>query len=238
MATVYGNNVYNTPQSLYWQTYVVYDGTTADLYGYVGGSGSMWVKFGDPHIGGTYFSTVTGTYSSGTAVWLGRATISQTSSYTFGATCTGGSWGQNGTSSGTIPVQSVPPTYNSTNASSITETSVRLTASIDTHGFPLTDGGWDVGLSTSSYTYYSGGQTDKTISGLQPGTTYYYRGYAVNAGGGVNSSWKSFTTLDYKTYYKVAGSWKACVPYYKVSGSWKKCIPYIKVNGEWKVGRQ
>ena len=90
------------------------------------------------------------------------------------------------------------PSYNSINASSITETSVRLTSSVDGKGLSITDGGWDVSTNGgSSWTYYSGGVTDKTITGLSPNTTYWYRGYAVTAGGGTNSGWSSFTTYPY-----------------------------------------
>lgn len=87
------------------------------------------------------------------------------------------------------------PSYNSTNASKITTNSAYLSASINTQGQSITGGGWDVGTSTSSYKYYSGGPTGATISGLKPNTTYYYRGYVTTAGGGANSSWKTFKTL-------------------------------------------
>lgn len=111
--------------------------------------------------------------------------------YTYAVNVSGsGSW-----SLDTIPRA---PSYNSINASSITETSVRLTASIDTKSLGITDGGWD--LSTdggATWTYHSGGVTDKTISGLSPNTTYWYRGYAVTQGGGANSGWGSFKTYDY-----------------------------------------
>lgn len=90
------------------------------------------------------------------------------------------------------------PTYNSTSHSNITVDSVRLTASIDTKGSSITGGGWDVGLSQTNFKYYSGGPTDKTITGLSHNTKYYYRGYVTTGGGGANSSWKSFTTLGNK----------------------------------------
>ena len=88
------------------------------------------------------------------------------------------------------------PTYNSINASNITSSSARLTASINENGGSLTDGGWDVSTDGgATWSYYSGGPTDKTITGLTRYTTYWFRGYAVNAGGGNNSNWSSFTTL-------------------------------------------
>lgn len=95
----------------------------------------------------------------------------------------------------TIPRQ---PNYNSISASNIQETSVRLTASIDTHGLGITAGGWDVSTDGgASWTYYANDPTDKTITGLTPNTTYWYRGYCATAGGGSNSGWQSFKTYAY-----------------------------------------
>lgn len=103
-----------------------------------------------------------------------------------------------GTASGTMNLPNIPPatpSYNSTNASQITTNSAYLSASINTQGQSITGGGWDVGTSTSSYKYHAGGPTGATITGLTPNTTYYYRGYVTTAGGGANSSWKTFKTL-------------------------------------------
>ena len=86
------------------------------------------------------------------------------------------------------------PSYTSVSASEITRTSVRLKGSVNTNGLSITGGGWDVGKSTSSYTYHEGGPTDSTITGLTPNTKYYYRGYVITAGGGANSAWNNFTT--------------------------------------------
>lgn len=102
-----------------------------------------------------------------------------------------GKWG-----SGTAYAPISPPSYNSISASSITQTSVYLSASINENGGSLTDGGWDVSTNGgASWSYYGGGPTGKTITGLSSNTTYWYRGYAANAAGGVNSGWQSFTTL-------------------------------------------
>jgi hypothetical protein len=129
------------------------------------------------------------------------------------------------------------PSYNSVSASSISEKSVRLTSDIDTKTLSITGGGWD--LSTdggSTWTYYEGNPTDKTITGLNPGTQYWYRGYVTTAGGSANSNWNTFTTKDCVVRQKISGTWKTCIPYIKVSGTWKKAIPYIKANGSWKDG--
>lgn len=146
---------------------------------------------------------------------------------------------QSNTYSGNISLTQAnrKPSYTSVDAIDITDTSVRLTGIVDTKTLSVTDGGWD--LSTdggSTWTYYSGDPTDKTITGLIPGTQYWYRGYVVTAGGGSNSSWGTFTTTDYAVKQKINGNWETCVPYVKANDTWKKAIPYIKVNDTWKQG--
>lgn len=89
------------------------------------------------------------------------------------------------------------PSYNSINASSVVEREVYLSSSVETHGLEITGGGWD--LSTDggyNWTYYDGGVTGRSITGLTPGTQYWYRGYCVTSGGSINSSWGTFTTLN------------------------------------------
>ena len=90
----------------------------------------------------------------------------------------------------------VKPSYNSISATEITSSTVRLKASIETHGKSITDGGWDITTdpNKASWSYEAGGVTDKTLTGLQANTTYYYRGYCVTSAGSANSSWASFTT--------------------------------------------
>lgn len=88
------------------------------------------------------------------------------------------------------------PSYNSISATEITSSSVRLKASIDLKGKSITGGGWDITTDSTKQTwnYEAGDVTDKTLTGLQANTTYYYRGYCVTSAGGTNSSWASFTT--------------------------------------------
>ena len=110
MASVYGNKIYNSTTEISWQTRVDYTSTSAHLYvqvnweGAAGHSGSIWLRLNSSMAGQT-FSQVTGTYNTGTSISLGTASISPSSSYGFSATCSGGTWGQDGTSSGTIPKQ-------------------------------------------------------------------------------------------------------------------------------------
>ncbi len=198
--TVYGNAVYNSAGSLYWRTYVTYNGSSATLYGQVvltsGTSGSMWVKFGSPHIGGTYFGEQTGTYSGGTVINLGSTTISTTSETGFGATCSGGGWGQNGTSSGTIPKQlasytisynanggtGAPGNQTKTQTVNLTLSSVTPTRGEDTSsGFTVSFDAGDGVADYDSYTatdenYYDfdhwNTKQDNTGTDYQPGGTY------------------------------------------------------------------
>ena len=90
----------------------------------------------------------------------------------------------------------VKPSYTSISATEITSSSVRLKASINTHGKSITGGGWDITTdpNKASWNYEAGDVTDKTLTGLQANTTYYYRGYCTTSAGGSNSSWASFTT--------------------------------------------
>ena len=98
----------------------------------------------------------------------------------------------------TLPTIPRQPNYSWINATNVTETSVRLTAGIDTHGLGITASGWDVSPDGgTTWTYYANDPTDKTITGLLPNKQYWYRGYCATAGGGSNSGWGTFTTYDY-----------------------------------------
>lgn len=86
------------------------------------------------------------------------------------------------------------PSYTSISASPA-RTSVTLTGTVSTDGASITGGGWDISTDGgSTWTYYEGGPTSSTITGLTPNTAYSYRGYVITEGGSANSSWSSFTT--------------------------------------------
>ena len=149
------------------------------------------------------------------------------------------SYHMSGSAGGYLSAPSIAraPSYTSINATNVTEHTVRLTAGINTQGLLITGGGWDISTNSgSTWTYYSGSQTDKTITGLKSGTQYWYRGYVTTAGGNANSQWGTFTTKDCVVRSKINGAWKKGVPYVRVNGAWKKGVPYIKVNGAWKEG--
>ena len=201
--TVYGSKVYNTPKNMSWRVYVEYEGKNATIYGQVikeTASGHLWVRYGDPKIGSTTFSTHTETYqATGTSVKLGSITnLNTNAAVSFSAKCTGGEWGQNGTSSGTIPRQYYPPEVSGVASRDVGKDSAYVyVTSWNLHGLSTTDGGWDYTTdpNKASWSYSSGSPSGKTLTGLTHNTTYYYRTWVKTAGGSVNSSWNSFTTL-------------------------------------------
>jgi hypothetical protein len=93
-----------------------------------------------------------------------------------------------------------------------------------TGGSPIT--GYDIGWGTNSESPTStvDATSPKTLTGLNPGTTYYIFARAKNAIG--TGPWSAATTI--KT---IAGAWV------KVGAVWKEAVPYVRVGGIWKVAR-
>lgn len=76
--------------------------------------------------------------------------------------------------------------------------------------------------------------TDVTITGLNPGTTYYVRIFAHNANGySAPTSDKSTATLP-GVMINVGGVWKQSVPYINIDGIWKPATRFVNVGGVWK----
>jgi hypothetical protein len=73
-----------------------------------------------------------------------------------------------------------------------------------------------------------------TITGLIPGTKYYFWARGRNdIGWGPFSKPMSGTTL-VGVRIKHNGMWKQAIPYVKVNGVWRLAQPHVKVNGTWK----
>lgn len=97
--------------------------------------------------------------------------------------------------------------------------------------------GYEVGYSTSNTlppASTTAATSPKVISGLTPGTKYYFWVRAQNAVG--FSDWSSSVNADTiaGARIKVSGVWVFAIPYVKDAGTWKLSVPYVKHAGIWK----
>lgn len=115
-----------------------------------------------------------------------------------------------------------------------TSLKVSWTAPTDDGGSAIT--GYQVGYGTSSTTPSTivSGTSPKTITGLSPGTTYFFWVRAINAVG--TGPWSAFTAnaTIAGARIKVGAVWVIAVPYVRQSGVWKLAVPYVKIAGVWK----
>lgn len=110
---------------------------------------------------------------------------------------------------------------------------VAFTGNAD-NGSPILE--YQIGYGTSSATPTStvSATSPKTVTGLIPGSTYYFRTRARNVvGWGPWSPASSIRTIA-GAYVKVGAEWKLAVPYVKVGGVWKLAEPWIRSVGVWK----
>jgi hypothetical protein len=72
------------------------------------------------------------------------------------------------------------------------------------------------------------------LSGLSPGTNYYFWVRAYNAIG--SSPWSERATARTYAgcYIRNGGTWKLAVPYVKVDGVWTPAQPFVRSSGTWK----
>jgi hypothetical protein len=117
----------------------------------------------------------------------------------------------------------------------ITQTSVTVAWTAPPNGgSPIT--GYDVGYGTDPMTPTTvvASSSPKAITGLTPGTRYYFWVRARNAVG--NSAWSvttSIVTLA-AAYVKVGAVWKFAIPYVRTGGVWKVARPWARTGGVWK----
>lgn len=106
MASVYGEYIYFDSGSGWWRTRVDYDSSNnADVYIEVDSRHTVWVRLtgkldnvDNSNLNYSSDATVTAKITS---IYLGDVN----SSHTVSLSCTGGTWGQDGTSTATIPAQ-------------------------------------------------------------------------------------------------------------------------------------
>lgn len=129
----------------------------------------------------------------------------------------------------------VPAAPGKPTLSAITPTSVTVSwTAPDDGGSPIT--GYQVGYGVSSTpadTIVSA-TSPKVITGLTPGTTYFFWVRAINAvGTGPWSPLAANQTIA-GARIKVGTAWVIAVPYVRDGGVWKLAVPYVNVAGVWK----
>lgn len=115
-----------------------------------------------------------------------------------------------------------------------TSVDVAFSAPSDTGGSTIT--GYQIGYGTSSSTPAStvSATSPQVVSGLNPGTVYYFWVRARNSvGWGAWSASRSVRTVA-GAYIRVGAEMKLAVPYVKVGGVWKIAEPWIRNVGVWK----
>jgi hypothetical protein len=101
-------------------------------------------------------------------------------------------------------------------------------------GSPIT--GYQLGYGTNSTTPTTiiSANSPKTVTGLTPGTTYFFWVRAINAiGTGPWSPLAANQTIA-GARVKVGGVWVIAIPYVRDGGTWKLAVPYVNVAGVWK----
>lgn len=138
----------------------------------------------------------------------------------------------------TLPIGALARRITNFGARSITQTG--FTADLIGWTTPGTASNVQVQYNTSQST--SGAQSrsagswaDVPVTGLNPGTKYYYRMRVSNTeyGWGPWTTWKNFTTLP-GVFVRVSGTHRTAVPYVKVSGTWRQAQRFVKVSGTWR----
>lgn len=140
-------------------------------------------------------------------------------------------WGPRGTAT-TLRTPSAPATP--------TITAVTMTSAIVNFTPPNNGGsaitGYQVGYGTSSTgpSTTVSGTSPRTLTGLSPGTTYFFWVRAQNSIGW--GAWSSAATAQTVAGAKVlvGVQWKLAVPYVRDGGVWKLAKPWTRHAGVWK----
>lgn len=113
---VYGEYRYFDSGKGWWRTKVDYSGSSATVTLEVKSGYTVWVNI-TGKVNGTANSTLSYSSSATATATLGTVSINPSSSNTIALTCSGGAWGQDGTSTATIPAQQYTISYNANGGS-------------------------------------------------------------------------------------------------------------------------
>lgn len=120
--------------------------------------------------------------------------------------------------------------------SRVAATSVDVSFSANSNGgSPITQFQIGYGTNSSTPTTTVTASSPRLITGLTPGTVYYFRTRAKNAVGWSAWSGASSARTVAGAYVKVGVTWKLAVPYVKVGGVWKMAEPWVRTMGVWKT---
>jgi hypothetical protein len=119
--------------------------------------------------------------------------------------------------------------------SSVTATSVDLSFTANGNG-GSTITAYQIGYGTSSSTPSSivSARSPQYVTGLQPGTVYYFWVRARNSVGWSAWSPSASTRTVAGAYVKVGKVWKLAVPYVNVGGTWRPAEAWVRNVGVWK----
>lgn len=137
----------------------------------------------------------------------------------------------------------LPPIANVPDAPSAPVISNATPTSVDLSWSPNDDGGlpifaFEIGYSTDpddpEDNLINNVTSPYTLTGLDPGVTYYFWVRAENAVGDSDFSERTSTATVAGIRVKVGAVWKLAIPYVRDGGVWKHAHPWVRVMGEWK----
>lgn len=128
----------------------------------------------------------------------------------------------------------VPDAPSQPQLSSVTATTVDVSFSANGNGGSVITGyqiGW--GTSSTAPTNTIAASSPQVITGLTPGTVYYFWARAQNAVGFSAWSPSEHTNTVAGLYINVGGTWKQAMVYVNVGGTWKVAEPWARSVGVW-----